>query len=277
MPDVNEDTELRAPAIEEAPEGKSLARPADGQSTAVAAPAGDGSMMNFIAQALLDPRVDADKLDKLLRMQREIKADEAKAEFNRDFIAMSIELPRITKDGNLEYPIDKRNPDGPKRHIATYAKWERIDAEIRPILHAHGFALSFTTERREGGGLVIIAILRHRDGHQTETPFPVPLDTSGGKNDMQGYGSSGSYGKRYAAGMALNIITVGEDDDGVKGGARYLTSGQAAEIKRLIQETNTDTVRFLSLWGVSDVESLEDRDFVRVKNALLQKKSRVKA
>jgi hypothetical protein len=273
-------TETKSPEqqldLDAAPEGKALA-PTAGAGQAVAAPAAEGSMMNFIAAAVNDPRIDVAKLDALLRMQREIKADDAKAQFNRDFIALALELPRITKDGDLEYPIDKRNPEGPKRKISTYAKWERIDAEIRPILHSHGFALGFTTEKREGGGLVVIAILRHRDGHQTETPFPVPLDTSGGKNDLQGYGSSLSYGKRYAATAALNIITVGEDDDGVRGGTRYLTTGQAAEIKKLLQETNSDVARFLQHYGVPDVESFEERDFVRVKNALLQKKSKVKA
>lgn len=248
------------------PGSKQLATPAE-------AP---GSLINFIAQAVERPEIDADKLDKLLRMQREIVADDAKAQFNRDYIAMQEELPRIKKSGVLEYPMDKNKPDGPKRKVSNYAKWEDIDRSIRPILKAHGFALSFTTAPRQGdgGGLIVTAILRHRAGHSTETPIPIPLDTSGGKNNIQGYGSALSYGKRYAATAALNIITEGEDDDGKLGGTKFVTTEQAAEIDVLLRETKSDAARFYQLFEVADVRNLTADQYPAARNMLLSKKGR---
>lgn len=244
------------------PGSKQLATPAE-------AP---GSLLNFIAQAVERPEIDADKLDKLLRMQREIVADDAKAQFNRDFIALQDELPRIKKDGELVYP-DKK---GGEKLVSKYARWESIDREIRPILKAHGFALSFTTAPRQGdgGGLIVTAILRHRAGHSTETPIPIPLDTSGGKNNIQGYGSALSYGKRYAATAALNIITEGEDDDGKLAGTKFVTIEQAVEIDTLLRETKSDAARFCQLFEVADVRNLTADQYPAARNMLLSKKGR---
>ncbi len=44
--------------------------------------------------------------------------------------------------------------------------------------------------------------------------MPLPLDTSGSKNNIQGMGSSLTYGKRYLVTAMLNIVTEGEDKDG---------------------------------------------------------------
>ena len=217
------------------------------------------------------------KLESLLNMQERMEGRQAEAAFNQAFIRLQTKLPRIKKNGVLEYPVDKNKPDGAKRKIASFAKWEDIDKEIRPILEAEGFALSFTTAPRqqEGGGLTVTAILRHAAGHSTETPIPVPLDTSGGKNNLQGYGSSLSYGKRYAATAALNIITEGEDDDGVRGGMAFLKPDQITELRSLIEETGTDERRFLDIMGVADLTNIEQGGYAAARNMLLQKRKKV--
>jgi hypothetical protein len=237
-----------------------------------------GSLVNFIAQAVRDPTIDVAKLRALLDVQRELIGDDARDQFNRDFIALQQSLPRIKKDGTLSYPVDKNKPDGPQRKISSYSKWETIDAAIRPILHQHGFALSFSTQPRQGdgGGLTVIAILRHRAGHSTETPFPVPLDTSGGKNNLQGYGSAESYGQRYSAKAALNLIFEGEDDDGKMAGMKFITAEQAAELQKLIEDTNTDDARFCQMFGVAHLGTLEAGAYAGARNMLILKKQKPK-
>ena len=233
------------------------------------------SMLNFIAMAVERPDIDVEKLRALLDMQRGLLDDDARAQFNHDFIAMQSALPRIKKNGTLEYPVNKNDPDGPKRKISNYAKWEDIDAGIRPILSEHGFALSFSTAPRQGdgGGLIVTAILRHRAGHSTETPIPVPLDTSGGKNNLQGYGSSLSYGKKYASFAALNIITEGEDDDGVRGGMEFITAEQVKELNDLIQATGTDFNNFCDTMGVRGLTEIQVPALVVALNLLAAKKA----
>ena len=193
---------------------------------------------------------------------------------NAAFILMARALPRIRRDGSLSYPVDKSKPDGPKREISKYAKWESIDAVIRPILGEHGFALSFRTERTDTV-LTVIAILRHDAGHSTETAGPpVPCDSSGGKNNIQGWGSAMSYGKRYAATAALNLITEGEDDDGKRGGQQFITDEQRDELQALIDETNTEIAKFCAVCGVESLAEISASAFVVAKNMLLAKKNK---
>jgi hypothetical protein len=235
-------------------ENRSLAAP-DSPST---------SLLNFVALAVKDPSIDVTKLEALLRMQREIVADDAKAQFNRAFLRLQSKLPRITKRGEVEYKGQK---------AFKFARWEDVDAAIRPVLAEEGFSLSFTTQPRQGdgGGLIVTAILRHAAGHSTETSIPVPLDSSGGKNSMQGYGSSLSYGKRYAATAALNIITEGADDDGKRGGTRYITQEQTEELRALMKDAGRQEGPFLDhlfSGAVRSCDEIEVGQFVVVKNML---------
>ena len=41
-----------------------------------------------------------------------------------------------------------------------------------------------------------------------------PLDTTGGKSEVQAAGSTNSYLRRYIACNIFNIVVVGDDDDG---------------------------------------------------------------
>lgn len=236
--------------------------------TAHEAPA--GSMLNFIAAALKDPGIDVAKLQALLDMQRQVTADDAKAQFNQAFLRLQRVLPAVAKKGALSHLKDQA---GGKK-VQTFARWEDINDAIRPHLDAEGFSLSFNTIPRAeaGGGIIVTAILRHSAGHQTETSIPIPLDASGGKNSIQGYGSALSYGKRYAATAALNIITIGEDDDGHRGGLRFITAEQAADLHALIAETGTDDARFCNTFSVAKIENLEEANYVPARNMLLAKR-----
>ena len=236
-------------------------------------PQGAGSLLGFIAQAVSDPNIDVAKLEALLRMKREVVGDDAKAQFNRDYIAMQEHLPTVSKTGELKYPVDKKNPDGAQKVVAKYAKLEHIDREIRPILLQHGFGVSYTTAPRtgDGGGLTVICILRHCAGHSTETPMPVPLDTSGGKNNIQGMGSALTYGRRYALCAALNIQIEGDDDDGKLGGMQFITPEQVKELEDLIEKSKTELPRFLQTMGVARLENIEAGGLAPARNMLLAK------
>jgi hypothetical protein len=238
--------------------------------------AGNGapqSLLPAIITLAKDPAMDADKLERLLAMQERMEARQAEQEFNAAFVAMQQKLPRIKKDGSLTYPVDKNKPDGKQRLISKYATWEAIDAAIRPILAEHGFALSFTTDIAANGILVVTAILRHSAGHSTKTPGPpLPCDSSGGKNNIQGWGSAMSYGKRYAATAALNLITEGDDDDAKLAGMAFLTPEQVEELQALIVETDANERRFLDLFSVQHIGEIQQGAFAAAKNMLLQKR-----
>lgn len=235
---------------------------------------GPGALLSAIVSLAKDPAMDIDKFDRLIAMQERMEDRQAERAYNAAFVKLQGRLPAVKRNGALEYPVDKNRPDGPKRLIAKFARWEDIDRVIRPILTEAGFGLSFKIAQRttEGGGLNISAVLRHEGGHtEVGDPMPVSLDTSGGKNNTQAYGSALSYGKRYAAFAALNLATEGDDDDGKGADKRFISPEQAAELRNLMKQASRDEGAFLErLFNgtVPVVDEIETGAFVIVKNTL---------
>lgn len=223
-----------------------------------------------------NPNVAPETVAAWAAIQERMELNAAKAAYARAFALMEQELPRVKKNGVVEYPVNKNQPDGPKVKAFNYARWEDIDEAIRPILRKYGFVLTFNTRQRtgDGGGVVVIGKLKHVQGWEEVAEFAVGLDTSGGKSNMQGYASSTSFGQRYCAKLLLNLVFEGEDDDAQKGSLSFINEDQQAEIIELVKATNTNPEAFFALMCGPEVRSyteIESRDFVRLKNALLAK------
>ena len=156
------------------------------------------TLMAVIARAAADPQTDVEKMERLMAMYERIEARRSEAEFAEAMAVVQDKLPSIGERG-----------DAAGRY--KFALWEDINAAIKPILSAHGFALSFRTDFTDG--IAVTGVLSHRSGHSERTTIKLPADPSGNKNAVQAVASSVSYGKRYAAGALLNLTSHGEDDD----------------------------------------------------------------
>lgn len=156
------------------------------------------TLMAVIARAAADPQTDVEKMERLMSMYERIEARRSEAEFAEAMAVVQDKLPSIGERG-----------DAAGRY--KFALWEDINAAIKPILSAHGFALSFRTDFTDG--IAVTGVLSHRSGHSERTTIKLPADPSGNKNAVQAVASSVSYGKRYAAGALLNLTSHGEDDD----------------------------------------------------------------
>jgi hypothetical protein len=173
----------------------------------VPSPAQTTDVMTVIERVASNPDADITKLERLIELKRTIDADHARAEFYAAFAEMQGEIPEITEKGEIKV-------DGQVR--SRFAKNEDIQKVVKPILQAHGFALSFRNEFiPEMKALRVIGILSHRSGHSERDEFIAAADTSGSKNAIQALGSTRSYGQRYTTIALLNIATR-EDDDGHK-------------------------------------------------------------
>ena len=124
----------------------------ESQGTEVAVHEGASAMMAIIARAASDPSIDVSKMTALLDMQERIMAKNAEIEFNEALARLSRVMPRINKDGQVEYAEDKTKPNGPKVKAFKFATYENIDRVIRPLLQEEGMSLSFTTAPRSGDG-----------------------------------------------------------------------------------------------------------------------------
>ncbi|WP_036306117.1 ERF family protein [Methylopila sp. 73B] len=231
------------------------------RSTEVATTSESAAILSIIERAASNPAVDIDKMERLLEMQRQVRADNAKRAFSAGLAEMQPDLPRIAERGKGHN--DKR-----------YALWEDVNEKIRPVLARHGFALTFRTGQGDGK-ISVTAVLTHREGHSEETTMFLPSDASGSKNPVQAVGSSTSYGKRYTALALLNITTGGEDDDGKAAGVGDLISDEQLEdLRALVAKTDADVRRFCSAYRIDALPNLPAAKFDDAMAKLRQKEAR---
>lgn len=160
----------------------------------------NAAMISVIERAARDPSVDIAKLERLVELQAQAQARRAKSAYLTAIAKMQSELPAVARHGKGHN--DKR-----------YARFEDIVNAVMPVLTKHGFSLTYRVTQTETT-MTVIGVLGHAEGHTEQTEMTLPADNSGGKNIVQAWGSSASYGKRYVALTLLGIATEDEDDDG---------------------------------------------------------------
>lgn len=248
------------------------------------------ALLAMIERVASNPAVDVDKFERLMAMQERILARNARAAFIAAFAKMQPELPTIDRNGTIiiTHKDDKDKPVELRRIIqkTKFATWEDISDAIKPILARNGFGLSFRIGGAPDGKVTVTGILSHIEGHQEETAMPaLPYDTSGSKNNLQGIGSSISYGKRYAGIALLNITSrakVDADDDGSVGGGDAAEDEQsgaisAEQVERLIQlgnESGANQGQFLAYFEIERIEDLPTSRYLEAEQLLRKKRSR---
>jgi ERF superfamily len=240
-------------------------RPAD-QSLAVQHPEPPTDLLSILAQAVVDPRMDVAKMERLLEMHRQVTEDQRRVAFAAAMARLQAVLPQITKEGRIVVSGTERS---------RYARIEDIDQAIRPLLAAEGFSLAFDTEAKDHG-LLITGKISHAEGHSETRSLLLPLDAQGAKSPVQGVGSTVAYGRRYLVKMIFNLVEKGEDDDG-QGGSQPISEAQAADIQALMDEVKTDQGRFLVFMGVGEVKDILQKDVKKAINALETKRRGAKA
>lgn len=222
-----------------------LTRPAEGPIASQGAET--VSLMAVISRAASDPNTDVDKLERLLSMYERITSQQAATAFKAALAEMKPKLPVVDRKGRIEVRAKTATGerDGKLTQSTPYALWEDIDAAITPILHEHGFVLTFRSGVAQDGKITVTGVLSHNAGHSEETTITLPHDSSGSKNAVQAVGSSTSYGKRYTATLLLNIRTKGDDDDGNGSDpAKLVTDEQVIQMRNALESVGADVVAF---------------------------------
>lgn len=232
------------------------------------------SMLAIIADAAANPAVNPEAMRALLDMQKEIVAEERKQTFDAAFIALQAELPVINKDGKIEIRAKDASGErsGKLQQATPYATFDSIMDAIQPLLTKNGFGLSFETQSANERLLVRGHLIGH--GHERHTEFPLSAETSGSKNNAQGWGSSLSYGKRYCTIALLNIRSRAMQDadtDGfpgdfkrAKGGglaeapkkAKTLSVDEAIELREFMDACTVPVPKFCQHFGIAKVADL---------------------
>lgn len=192
------------------PQGRALAAADDRAFSAL-------SMMQMVRELALDERVDAGKLETVMRVANQQQDREREIEFYQAKNRAVREMPLIRKDGRIVI-LDKNRPDDMSlaRVQGHFEKWPDVQSAITPVLDRHCLTLTHKVDHADGQ-TIVIAVLTHDNGYREESgPMRLPLDTSGGKNNVQGAGSSQTYGMRYTARAICGLRLIGgqKDDDG---------------------------------------------------------------
>lgn len=243
---------------------------------ALVAPGGEpGSeaamLMGIIASAASNPAMNVDTMRELMAMHRQATADAAERAFNQAMTRLASKMPTVQKNGVIAFEDKKGN-----LQRRSHARYEDIDDAIRPHLIEEGMLITFTT-KYGNDGLTVFGTLAHKDGHSRTAEMRLPVDASGAKNPLQGMGSSLSYGKRYLVCMLLNIITVGQDDDGTAGGTKFVTEEQTLELQSTALAAEREESRFLEMYTTEakSWEEVKEADFVRLMRLLTSAKRQV--
>lgn len=274
------------------PRGRAVALVADRIPGAVETAPPCESLFELVCRTMADPAADVGKLEVLLRIQREILADEARRsaeEAKRIFYRAK----STAQDEMVPIVRDAQN----KTTNSWYARLETIDASIRPIYRRHGFDMSFDSEQLAGSDLRIICELSHEAGYVRPYSLPGALDIVGpkgtvNKTPLHGLGSTVSYLRRYLSCMVWNLVLIYEDQDGNRPrqfepmtiDGELAGAKQTAELYALLRQCSTSPEaeaerKLLAGVGLGRLRSIKDipaGDFARVRTVLIEKRDRLR-
>lgn len=153
----------------------------------------------------LDQGADLDRLEKLMALQMQWEANQAKKEYADAMAKFKAEAPTIIKDKQVAFK-DTRYRHATIGHV--------VDV-IVPALGKHGLFHTWSTKQGDEGQVMVTCTITHRLGHSESTAMRCMQDTSGSKNAIQSIGSAVTYLQRYTLLALTGLAAQDGDDDGV--------------------------------------------------------------
>jgi hypothetical protein len=228
------------------------------------------TIMQVIAMASRDPRVDVTKMRELIAMKREQDAIDGEIAFDRALTRTQREMEPVLKDTKGEKANTK------------YASYAALADAVKPIYTGNGFNVSFDTGDAPGPDMVrVLAHVSHNKGHRRTYKIDMPADGKGPKGGdvmsrTHATGSCVTYGKRYLLGMIFDIVTVDKllDDDGKAAGKvateadGKISDEQLEQLMAKIVEVAIDIQTVCEKLGVEKIADCPKSKFDRIMSGL---------
>ena len=218
----------------------------------------DNNPAGFVRLAI-EKNLDTDKLRELMILEKEWRADQAKAAFDK---AMA--------EFNKIKPVIKHNRRGTTAGNApfTYSDYPEMVKTVTPLLGQCG--LSFEHHRiRVDDGEYEVCKISHESGHSKENEFPILLDMrlKDKISPMQLRQLAVTYAKRQSLAEGLGLATEEDkkDDDAVRS-VETITEEQAADLQALCEEVGNGAKAALLKWA--KIEQLADLPANKYKQAV---------
>lgn len=231
-----------------------------------------GTYMAMVERAIASG-ADITVIDKLMDMQERWEGRQARKAFDLAMAEAKSEIPVIIKNRIVDFTG--------RTGIRTHYRHEdmgEIARTVDPILAKHGLSYRFRTTSAIGEPAIsVTCIVSHRDGHSEENTLVGPRDDSGNKNSLQQVGSTITFLQRYTLKAALGLAASHDDDAKASAGEvdGPISEEQAATVRALCAETETDIPKFCELMHVESIPDLPVSQFKRVVDSLQAKKRRL--
>ena len=227
-----------------------------------------GQLFAAIVAAINSGEVTAEKvaaMDGAMKLCERLQDKEAERAFAAAFVDLQKEIGKVQ--------ATKIIPDRNGGMRSSFAPFEAIDDQARPICLAHGFTYSFSEGEFDQGRITKVCTLQHSGGHSRKNNYTVRIGSGPpGCSESQADGSAHSYAKRGALCDALNIVVRGIDNDARMEGGK-ITPEQADELERRAKESNSDIAGFLKFAGAKSFAEISSVKYDML-DELLRRKER---
>jgi hypothetical protein len=157
------------------------------------------ALMHPLVEKMLTTNPTPEALEKILGLQREWEAGEAKRAYSAALVELKRALPTfLARDKKVSF----------KEVRYTHTSLAGAMDVVIPILADHGFSLTWTPGNDAKGAVVVTAKLTHRLGHSEQATLTAPADATGSKNPVQAIASTITLLQRYSALALLGLATA---------------------------------------------------------------------
>jgi len=227
---------------------------------------GGGGLLVMIERLATNPQLNIEVFDRLLLARRQEEDRAAERAFNSAMSQAKGELQPVLKTRDVDYPSKREGGQRTKYKYEAFADVARV---VDPVFAAHGLAYRFSVA--QGGELVrVTCIVSHADGYSERVTLEIKVDPgSTGMSWVQALGSVLTYLQRYGLRAAIGLAAAVDDDGRAAGGTSpKISTDQANELQKLIDDTGRSQATLLKLVGVDNILDMNVDQFTRAKEVL---------
>ena len=198
---------------------------------------------------------DLVEVEKMLNLQIKWEENEAKKDYHLAMAEFKKNAPSIKRTKKVSYTTDKGTTS------YSHADLGKSSEEINTELSKHGLSSTWKTTQGESK-ITVTCIITHKHGHSEETSLSAGADNSGGKNAIQGIGSTIFYLQRYTLFALTGLAPHGMDDDGMgsdpepEGSDEFISEAQLKILKDKVDKSKINVVSYLKHLNVETLSEL---------------------
>lgn len=218
-----------------------------------------------IIKAAVTSGADLDKLEKVLALQMQWEANEAKKAYHKAMADFKADAPEtILKTTKIDYTTKAGS-----RVKYSHATLANIVKAITQGLSKHGLSVSWPP-KQESGSITVFCKITHELGHSESFALTAQADDTGSKNKIQALGSTVSYLQRYTLLAATGLATEDQDDDAKAADLEKITKKNLENLRKQMKELGVEKQenKFLEFLNIKKLEDLPESDLKKAQSAL---------